>query len=46
MRLLEAGSVSLESLVTHRFALSDLGAAFVTSDPKPDGFVKATVTFG
>ena len=42
MRLLETGSISLEPLVTHRFALADIGAAFATAEAKPDGFVKAT----
>jgi 2-desacetyl-2-hydroxyethyl bacteriochlorophyllide A dehydrogenase len=43
MRLLSAGKVSLEPLVTHRFALDDIGAAFQTAFDKPPGFVKATV---
>jgi len=45
MRLLEAGRLSLEPLVTHRYAVEDIGTAFETLAAKPDGFVKATVTF-
>jgi L-iditol 2-dehydrogenase len=44
MRLLASGIVSLEPLVTHRFALDDIGEAFRTSLEKPPGFVKAVVT--
>jgi threonine dehydrogenase-like Zn-dependent dehydrogenase len=43
MRLLAAGKVSIEPLVTHRFALEDIDAAFQTAVDKPEGFVKATV---
>jgi threonine dehydrogenase-like Zn-dependent dehydrogenase len=43
MRLLTAGSVSLEPLVSHRFGLADIGQAFQTAYDKPEGFVKATV---
>jgi 2-desacetyl-2-hydroxyethyl bacteriochlorophyllide A dehydrogenase len=43
MRLLAAGKVAIEPLVTHRFALDDIGEAFQTAFDKPDGFVKATV---
>jgi 2-desacetyl-2-hydroxyethyl bacteriochlorophyllide A dehydrogenase len=43
MRLLAAGKVSLEPLVTHRFAHDDIATAFQTAFDKPDGFVKATV---
>jgi L-iditol 2-dehydrogenase len=43
MRLLAAGKVSIEPLVTHRFALDDIATAFQTAFDKPDGFVKATV---
>jgi L-iditol 2-dehydrogenase len=42
-RLLAAGHLSLEPLVTHRFGLDDIGAAFQTAMDKPPGFVKATV---
>lgn len=44
-RLLAAGVVSLEQLVTHRFGLEDIDEAFRTSLEKPAGFVKAVVTF-
>jgi L-iditol 2-dehydrogenase len=30
-------------LVSHRFPLPDIGAAFQTAHAKPEGFVKATV---
>jgi threonine dehydrogenase-like Zn-dependent dehydrogenase len=46
MRLLSAGRVTLDDLVTHRFGLDDVGAAFATAAEKPPGFVKATVTTG
>jgi L-iditol 2-dehydrogenase len=44
MRLLTAGAVSLEPLVTHRFPLEQIGAAFEAARDKPPGFAKATVT--
>jgi L-iditol 2-dehydrogenase len=44
MRLLTAGAVSLEPLVTHRFPLERIGAAFEAARDKPPGFAKATVT--
>ena len=43
MRLLAAGKVSIEPLVTHRFPLEEIGTAFQTAFDKPEGFVKATV---
>jgi threonine dehydrogenase-like Zn-dependent dehydrogenase len=43
MRLLRSGRISLDELVTHRFGLEDMDAAFQTALDKPDGFVKATV---
>jgi L-iditol 2-dehydrogenase len=43
MRLLAAGKISIEPLVTHRFALDDIGAAFQTAVDKPAGFIKSTV---
>lgn len=45
MRLLESGVLSMDGLVTHRFALDDINEAFATLRAKPDGFVKATITF-
>ena len=44
MRLLTSGRISLDGLVTHRFPLPDIEAAFRTAVDKPEGFVKATVT--
>jgi threonine dehydrogenase-like Zn-dependent dehydrogenase len=44
MRLLAAGALSLRPLVTHRFPLSRIDAAFAAAGDKPAGFVKATVT--
>ena len=43
MRLLSAGRVATEDLVTHRFPLDEIDAAFGAATDKPDGFVKATV---
>ncbi len=45
LRLLQAGSVSLDRLVTHRFPLDDIGAAFRAAEGKPEGFAKAVITF-
>lgn len=44
MRLLTSKRLSLAGLVTHRFDLADIDAAFRTAAEKPAGFVKATVT--
>ena len=44
MRLLVSGRMSLEGLVTHRYPLEEIGAAFQVAIDKPEGFVKATVT--
>jgi threonine dehydrogenase-like Zn-dependent dehydrogenase len=44
MRLLSAGALSLRPLVTHRFPLARIDAAFAAARDKPAGFVKATVT--
>jgi L-iditol 2-dehydrogenase len=43
MRLLTAGRLALDELVTHRFGLEDVDRAFATAVEKPAGFVKATV---
>jgi threonine dehydrogenase-like Zn-dependent dehydrogenase len=43
MRLLTSGRISMESLVSHRFALDRIDDAFRTAVEKPAGFVKATV---
>jgi 2-desacetyl-2-hydroxyethyl bacteriochlorophyllide A dehydrogenase len=45
MRLLTAGRISLDGLVTHRFGLEQINEAFATAVEKPQGFVKSTVTF-
>ena len=44
MRLVNSGQLSLDGLVTHRYPLEDINAAFGTAVAKPEGFVKATVT--
>jgi threonine dehydrogenase-like Zn-dependent dehydrogenase len=43
MRLLTSGRLSIDELVTHRFALEDVNDAFAVAVDKPAGFVKATV---
>jgi len=43
MRLLTSGRIALDDLVSHRFALEDVNAAFATAVERPEGFVKATV---
>lgn len=43
MRLLTSGRLSLDGLVTHRFALADVNDAFRIAHEKPTGFVKSTV---
>jgi threonine dehydrogenase-like Zn-dependent dehydrogenase len=45
MRLLAAGKLSMADLVTHRFPLERINDAFATLRDKPEGFVKAVVTF-
>jgi len=45
MRLLTAGRLSLSGLVTHRFGIDGINDAFATAVDKPEGFVKAVVTF-
>jgi threonine dehydrogenase-like Zn-dependent dehydrogenase len=45
MRLLAAGELSMDGLVSHRFPLEGINDAFATLRDKPDGFVKAVVTF-
>jgi threonine dehydrogenase-like Zn-dependent dehydrogenase len=44
-RLLSSGVLSMQGLVTHRFPLEEIDTAFATLRDKPDGFVKAVVTF-
>jgi 2-desacetyl-2-hydroxyethyl bacteriochlorophyllide A dehydrogenase len=43
MRLLIAGRLSLDGLVTHRFTLPEINHAFEVAHAKPEGFVKSTV---
>jgi threonine dehydrogenase-like Zn-dependent dehydrogenase len=43
MRLLTSGRLSMDDLVTHRFSLDEIDAAFRAATEKPEGFVKATV---
>jgi len=43
MRLLAAGVISTEQLVTHRFPLERINEAFATLRDKPEGFAKAVV---
>jgi threonine dehydrogenase-like Zn-dependent dehydrogenase len=45
MRLLAGGVLSMDGLVSHRFPLEEINAAFATLREKPEGFVKAVVTF-
>jgi L-iditol 2-dehydrogenase len=44
MRLLTAGRIDLADLVTHRYALDEIGNAFAIAHEKPQGFIKSTVT--
>ena len=46
MRLLNAGRISLDDLVTHRFELDAVQDAFSVAQEKPEGFVKSTVQIG
>ena len=43
MQLLTSRQLEMAPLVTHRFALEDINAAFATAVDKPAGFVKAVV---
>ena len=43
MRLMTSGRLVLDDLVTHRFKLEEIDAAFHAAIEKPPGFVKATV---
>jgi threonine dehydrogenase-like Zn-dependent dehydrogenase len=45
LRLLSSGQLSMKGLVTHRFALERINDAFAMLRDKPDGFVKAVITF-
>src|SRR5205823_8422611 len=46
MRLLMSGRLTLDGLVTHRYALPDIDKAFEVAREKPTGFVKSTVCVG
>jgi threonine dehydrogenase-like Zn-dependent dehydrogenase len=46
MRLLTAGRIRLDDLVTHRFGLDEVDRAFGVAYEKPEGFVKSTVIVG
>ena len=43
VRLLEAGRLSLEPLLTHFFPLAEINRAFATAVKRPEDFVKAVV---
>jgi threonine dehydrogenase-like Zn-dependent dehydrogenase len=45
MRLYSSGVLSMDGLVSHRFPLERINEAFATLRDKPEGFVKAVVTF-
>ena len=45
MRLVSSKVLSMDGLVTHRFPLEGINDAFATLRDKPEGFVKAVVTF-
>jgi threonine dehydrogenase-like Zn-dependent dehydrogenase len=44
--VLTSGRLTLDGLVTHRYALQDIDKAFAVAHEKPMGFVKATVCVG
>ena len=46
MRLLIAGRLKLDGLVSHHFALPEINQAFEIAHSKPAGFVKSTVAIG
>ncbi len=43
MKLLEAGQLNMEPLITHRYALDQINEAFEDAKSKPQGFVKAII---
>ncbi|MBO7745330.1 zinc-binding dehydrogenase [Paenibacillus sp. MWE-103] len=45
IKLLEASQLTVAPLLSHYFELKDINAAFRTAASKPDGFLKAVVTF-
>jgi threonine dehydrogenase-like Zn-dependent dehydrogenase len=44
-RLLSSGQLSMKGLVTHRYPLERINDAFAALRDKPEGFVKAVITF-
>jgi len=45
MRLVAGGVLPTDGLVSHRFQVEEINTAFATLREKPEGFVKAVVTF-
>jgi NADPH:quinone reductase len=43
VRLLAAGELDLEPLLTHRFPLAEVGRAFAVAESRPEGFLKALI---
>ena len=43
VRLLAAGALDLEPLITHTFPLAEINRAFSTSEERPEGFLKSVV---
>jgi threonine dehydrogenase-like Zn-dependent dehydrogenase len=43
VRLLAAGGLDLEPLITHTFPLAEINRAFATSEERPEGFLKSVV---
>jgi NADPH2:quinone reductase len=43
VRLLAAGALDLEPLLTHRFPLAEVGRAFTLAEARPEGFLKALI---
>jgi threonine dehydrogenase-like Zn-dependent dehydrogenase len=45
LTMLEAGTLQMAPLITHRFALGDIDRAFHVAAAKAEGFVKAVIAF-
>jgi 2-desacetyl-2-hydroxyethyl bacteriochlorophyllide A dehydrogenase len=45
LTMLEAGTLSMAPLITHRFRLQDIGRGFEVAAAKDDGFVKGVIAF-